>query len=285
MDHREAAEDFAIPVEAESASRKTIDNLLCREMMKLSVEQRNDIHEEIHGVRNVAREETPELLEHSLKEFGRAFDKIKERANHEEIQQLTDYDYYRESRCQSVSFVKQWAEDSNRGRDSNDPTPSSLPSIGTSGVGGIVTVPSTFGPEDKPGMEAGPQGQSTLFHFARPQQQKLHRLYVEKESFRAVFLRCELFDAKRAAERYLHFLNTICDLFGTGVLERPLDIDRDLTREEVAWLKKGHHQLLPFRDRAGRRIFACVADLGFALESTVRVSTLRFCSVHCSMVW
>lgn len=45
---------------------KAFDDLLSREMMQLSLEARNDIQEEIHGVKCIAPIETPELLERSL---------------------------------------------------------------------------------------------------------------------------------------------------------------------------------------------------------------------------
>ncbi len=45
---------------------KAFDDLLSREMMQLSLEARNDIQEEIHGVKCLAPIETPELLDLSL---------------------------------------------------------------------------------------------------------------------------------------------------------------------------------------------------------------------------
>ncbi len=45
---------------------KAFDDLLSREMMQLSLQARNDIQEEIHGVKCIAPVETPELLERSL---------------------------------------------------------------------------------------------------------------------------------------------------------------------------------------------------------------------------
>mmetsp|Transcript_930 Transcript_930/g.1986 ORF Transcript_930/g.1986 Transcript_930/m.1986 type:complete len:523 (-) Transcript_930:471-2039(-) len=56
---------------------QTIDNILTREMDKLSFKARNDIYEEVHGVASLAREETPELIEHSLLAMSSEIDRIK----------------------------------------------------------------------------------------------------------------------------------------------------------------------------------------------------------------
>lgn len=45
---------------------QAVDDLLKREMMQLSLQARNDIQEEIHGVKCLASNETPQLLEQSL---------------------------------------------------------------------------------------------------------------------------------------------------------------------------------------------------------------------------
>lgn len=55
---------------------KAFDDLLSREMMQLSLQARNDIQEEIHGVKCLAPEETPELLERSLVELETQIDMI-----------------------------------------------------------------------------------------------------------------------------------------------------------------------------------------------------------------
>jgi len=51
-------------------------HLLSREMMKLSMADRTAIQEEIHGVRCLAVDETPQLLRRGLDEFHRELDKI-----------------------------------------------------------------------------------------------------------------------------------------------------------------------------------------------------------------
>lgn len=48
-----------------------VDELLSKELMQLSVNDRNEILEEIHGVRCLAPAETPEMIENALSELER----------------------------------------------------------------------------------------------------------------------------------------------------------------------------------------------------------------------
>eukprot|EP00534_Pseudo-nitzschia_fraudulenta_P009603 CAMPEP_0201169612 /NCGR_PEP_ID=MMETSP0851-20130426/80831_1 /ASSEMBLY_ACC=CAM_ASM_000631 /TAXON_ID=183588 /ORGANISM="Pseudo-nitzschia fraudulenta, Strain WWA7" /LENGTH=515 /DNA_ID=CAMNT_0047451421 /DNA_START=32 /DNA_END=1579 /DNA_ORIENTATION=- len=168
-----------------------VDSLLSREMMALTVDDRNAINEEIHGVGTMAPDETSGLIESSLREFQKEVDAIRRVKNNKVVDDFESIDG--------------------------------------------------------------------------------NNKYVETDSFKLVFLRCELFDAKKAALRYLRYLDLLCDVFGTVALERPLNIANDFTKDDIKWFRMGHYQLLPFRDRAGRRVFASVADMGFALEDRMRL--------------
>jgi len=52
-----------------------VDDLLSKELLQLSVKDRNDIQEEIHGVKCLAVEETPELIRKKLKELSEEIEK------------------------------------------------------------------------------------------------------------------------------------------------------------------------------------------------------------------
>lgn len=54
-----------------------VDRLLSRELLQLSAEDRNALEEEIHGVRCMAREETPELLQVALQKLAMVLDNDK----------------------------------------------------------------------------------------------------------------------------------------------------------------------------------------------------------------
>lgn len=85
--------------------------------------------------------------------------------------------------------------------------------------------------------------------------------YVNDRNFRLRFVRCELFDAKKAAIRMLKFLDIASDIFGEIVLKRPIHLE-DFTKEELKIMRFGVIQILPYRDRSGRPIFAWVGDFG-----------------------
>ena len=91
--------------------------------------------------------------------------------------------------------------------------------------------------------------------------QKFPNTYVDGSDFRLRFLRCELFDVKKAAIRMVKFLSIASDLFGPFVLQRPIRFT-DLPKEEEKLFRTGNIQPLPYRDRAGRTIMAWVGDFG-----------------------
>jgi predicted RNase H-like nuclease (RuvC/YqgF family) len=86
--------------------------------------------------------------------------------------------------------------------------------------------------------------------------------YVHTREWRLKFLRCELYDSKMAAERLVRFTEYMHQEYDLEVLERPLRLS-DLgtkcgarNKEVMDSFKSGHTQLLPFRDRSGRRVIA-----------------------------
>ena len=99
--------------------------------------------------------------------------------------------------------------------------------------------------------------------------------YVNDSEFRLRFLRCVLFDARMAAQRLVSFLAIICDLFGEYALKRPILLS-DFTEEELHIFRMGNLQLLPFRDRSGRRIIAGVEGLAIQFDSNLRVCIVFF---------
>lgn len=96
--------------------------------------------------------------------------------------------------------------------------------------------------------------------------------YIGSEDFRLRFLRCDLFDTRLAATRMCEFLDLVSELFGDYVLRRPIQMT-DFTWEEMQVWRHGHFQLLPYRDRSGRRIFAFVGGLAMSIPLTTKVSS------------
>jgi len=97
--------------------------------------------------------------------------------------------------------------------------------------------------------------------------------YIRRKSFLLKFLRASFFDIEKATLRYFRCLDLMYGLFGDVALKRQLMLE-DLTKREFLYLKKGQMQLLPSRDRAGRRIFAFSGreDRTFDVREKYRVS-------------
>lgn len=94
--------------------------------------------------------------------------------------------------------------------------------------------------------------------------------YINDRDFRVRFLRCELYDAAKSARRIAAFLDVVVDLFGEYALRRPMRLS-DFTEDELHVFRMGNLQLLPFRDRSGRRIIVAVEGLAIQFDSTLRV--------------
>ena len=71
-------------------------------------------------------------------------------------------------------------------------------------------------------------------------------------------MRCELFNVHKAAERFVRYLDFVAEVYGEYALQRPICMS-DFNREEMSFLREGKFQLLPYRDRSGRRIVAQVS--------------------------
>ncbi len=97
--------------------------------------------------------------------------------------------------------------------------------------------------------------------------------YVNTASFRLRFLRAENFDVRKAAIRLMKFLNLVLELFGAYALHRPIKVT-DFKRNELKALQSGWIQVLPFRDRSGRRLFIWTGQLGMQYEPHLRVSQI-----------
>ena len=84
---------------------------------------------------------------------------------------------------------------------------------------------------------------------------------IDDDDFRLRFLRVELFDVQKAVNRFLAYLNLAHKFWGEIALERPIYLKDLLADEDVRKiLKQGFHQILPFRDRSGRKIIVCFLD-------------------------
>ena len=91
-----------------------------------------------------------------------------------------------------------------------------------------------------------------------PYRRGLHVLgsrYIISKGFLLKFLRTAHYDFTKSALRYFRYLDLLYIFFGDDGITRKLCLT-DLTKHEHAYLRKGQMQLLPRRDRSGRRLYA-----------------------------
>jgi hypothetical protein len=98
--------------------------------------------------------------------------------------------------------------------------------------------------------------------------------YVNTTSFRLIFLRAELFDEIAAAKRMINFLDMIHEYYGDAVLRRPICMN-DLGKQELDLCKKGGFQVLPCRDRSGRKVWMFIDNHGLGYSVYSRVSYVQ----------
>jgi len=187
--------DLPSPTATAEAATKTddVNEMLSQELLKMSLLDRTDIQEEIHGVRCLCVDESPELLRESLQEFKKNLDALP--------------DFKKKTYLQIVSV----AEEERRLQEQQK-------------------IPRTK-------------------HYA-----------VDDEDFRLRFLRAELFDSKRAVLRFVNYFEFVHEFWGFEIVSKRQVRLSDFSKEELKFLKKGYFQLLPFRDRSGRRVVVILGE-------------------------
>lgn len=96
--------------------------------------------------------------------------------------------------------------------------------------------------------------------------------YVRSPRLLLKFLRCDHWDATKAASRFIRFFDWKLELFGEASLARDIAL-HDLPPEDIKALKKGYMQRLPERDRAGRAIL-CTLYNGQTYDSPESLARL-----------
>lgn len=99
--------------------------------------------------------------------------------------------------------------------------------------------------------------------------------YILSPDFRLAFLRVERYDIEAAAIRYCFCLDFLVEFFGKDALFRPL-ILTDLTKREMKFLREGFVQVLPSRDRLGRRIMINLGDNGGTRYTSMEKNRVNF---------
>jgi hypothetical protein len=102
------------------------------------------------------------------------------------------------------------------------------------------------------------------------QEQQQQLLYVNSIEFRLMYLRCQLFDVKKAAKSIVQALDWLLKHFGEYALERKIKLS-DFTKTELSIMRKGFIQLLQSRE------YCTVSSLFTSYFVSFIVSFICFC--------
>ena len=245
-------------------SHFSIDNSLSNELLKLSFQDRVAVEEEIHGVRCLAPDETLDLLERSLLEFDGHLMALKRRY-------IIGGDSYGDgqARTNTSTNTETINDDGNEIYNAeynhkNHNTEYNHKQL-------LRNIRSTSTPDNNNNHVGLFQQQEY-----QQQQQQQNYCYLNDPFVRLRFLRCECFNAFKAVQRMIHFLELTSELFGDYVADRPIRLSDFNTRQEEVALRNSRNQYLPFRDRSGRRVFVGVGSCDLDLDPDLRYKIITF---------
>ena len=238
-----------------NADPRSVDKLLASELNSLSFLDREALSDEMHGVRSLAPSETPGMVARAMSDFE---DEIETRM-----------------RCALTAS-------STLGRSISRYSNHNSDSIRREYLTGLVAaLKETKGGDDRSEDENGNSNNNSNSNNNNNNNYHTKYAHALSNEFWIKFLRAELFDAKKAADRYVECIDFLVDYFGPKALERPLCLS-DLDKEEMKLIKEGRLQLMPSRDRFGRRIVVFVGAYGkgYSHANRVRTTSTKLCSVQ-----
>jgi len=249
----------------------TMEDSLSMELMKMSMNDRQTMEEEVHGVHCMCTaDETPEYLSEKLREFDIVLSDFKN--SEKRLRKMERIRLQREAKgCKEGSdpntnpeedvdvlrnviritdYMKMVDEEENTECTmETSASRSSLCSITTAFPDGLV------------GDEKEARKRSC---------------WVNDPDVRLRFLRSELFDAEKAVSRFVVFLDFAQELYGDFIADRPMRLSDINTREEKRAMARIQFHILPFRDRSGRRVFVSVGTCGYDVEPSMRIKILWY---------
>eukprot|EP00536_Pseudo-nitzschia_multiseries_P011513 jgi/Psemu1/29150/gm1.29150_g len=235
----ETKEDNAFEGNLESLEEMdhAVSSMLSNEFLKLSFDERTSKLEEMHGVMSQAVKETPSLVKKSLLDFQKELDRMvfqnENENSHHQLQppRNTYVIMTQHRRCRNE-------HEHDHEHEHELQANSNLEAEADAGVAETET-------------ETERKIRKNNNHYA-----------LDDPDFRLRFLRCELFDVPKAAVRFWKYLDFTRECWGDIVLERPVGIEDILrNKEDKRYLKEGYVQILPCRDRSGRRIVTLMGRL------------------------
>ena len=280
------------------ADPEDVDRILADELNALSFRDREALSEEVHGVRSMAPDETPEMVRKALSDLNEEIEErlyhalaslpsrglLKSNASYNHASYKNDGNHVHYSDLSRQEYLSELLSASKIlaiSRDTN--CPDSIVSNHASEQS--TTTTTSFGEQTAKFQN----GNGSTTHNSRCDVNNGNNgngngancsryLYALSDGFRVRFLRAELFDVKKAAARYMKAIDFLVAYFGLVALQRPLYI-KDLDKEDQKLLRKGFVQFMPSRDRFGRRIIVFLDAFGSGYTHKNRVSRNRAQSI------
>lgn len=289
------------------ADPKDVDRIMADELNALSFDDREALSEEMHGVRSLAPDETPEMIHNALQDLHKEIenrlslaisslpspdqssrsDSYNNKTNNKNTNDdLSRREYLTELLDASKMLASSSSSSPSSLEDANLPmsaqfSPLVSPTIPTS------SESAQFSPLLSPAIPKSSEPLSpTAFQSDEEHSTSSNNImnkyaYALSDGFRMKFLRAELFDIPKAAARYIICIDFLVDYFGLVALQRPLYL-QDLDKDEQKLLRSGRLQLLPSRDRFGRRIIVFLGHVGKGYSHRNRVRTMCLHDFVCS---
>ena len=233
---------------AEPRKDITVDKSISEALLNLSLNDRNAIEEELHGIVRDP-EETSEFSTWCLREFDKELIFVKNlKVRLRNLERDGQKDVLRNVIRMTTQDVSDLGE-------------------GSSDSEYIVDTDITMN---------SPRSHTGIRIEECPNRKRKSSCYVNDRNFRLRFVRAERYDCKKAVKRFVNFLVFGQELFGDFVADRPIKLSDLETRKEKWALSNVSFQFLPFRDRSGRRVFVSVGSCGYDIEPLLRIKVLWY---------
>jgi hypothetical protein len=100
--------------------------------------------------------------------------------------------------------------------------------------------------------------------------------YALHDAFKLRFLRVELFDAAKAVQRFVSYLEFVREFWGADIALKRLIRFSDFNKAEMKLFRKGYFQVLPFRDRSGRRVITLLGGFTPEIDRAMRLKAIFY---------
>ena len=277
---------------------KDVDKIMANELNALTFDDREALSEEVHGVRSLAPVETPEMIQKALIDLRSEFiDRLKlalvslpslpfphSARNSHHIDDSSDTinsdDISRREYLNDLLDASNFFASSSSCSSRVEEHPDSMKSNCSLQYPASIPTPIKESSTEFQSCGGSSLNNSSSYDYKgnRTHSRNYTKYsYALSDGFRLKFLRAELFDVKKAATRYLKCIDFLVAYFGLVALERPLYL-KDLDKDEQKLIREGRCQLMPSRDRLGRRIvvFQGAVGKGYSHHNTVRICGVPF---------